>query len=208
MRPLVLVGGGGHCKSVIDVAESAGYAIKGILDIPDLLGVKILNYRVIGIDEDFYKYVQDCDFVVTLGFIKDPSHRIGLHDKILDAGGSLATIVAPTARISKYAEIGPGTVVLHNATINADTNIGMGCIINTGAIIEHDVVIGDYCHISTGAIVNGGCHVGDASFIGSQSVLRNGISVEPRCVVGAGSVVCSNILQQGIYFGNPARMKK
>lgn len=38
MRPLILIGGGGHCKSVIDVAESAGYTILGILDMPEMLG--------------------------------------------------------------------------------------------------------------------------------------------------------------------------
>lgn len=46
MRPLILVGGGGHCKSVIEAAESAGFTIKGILDLPEY--VVILDYPVIG----------------------------------------------------------------------------------------------------------------------------------------------------------------
>lgn len=45
-KPLILLGGGGHCKSVIDVAESAGYTI---LDKPELVGIKILDYEIVGV---------------------------------------------------------------------------------------------------------------------------------------------------------------
>ena len=38
MKPLILIGGGGHCKSVIDVVESAGYTILGIMDMPEMVG--------------------------------------------------------------------------------------------------------------------------------------------------------------------------
>ena len=48
-KPLILLGGGGHCKSVIDVAESAGYTILGILDKPELVGNKVLDYENIGV---------------------------------------------------------------------------------------------------------------------------------------------------------------
>ena len=73
-KSLVLVGGGGHCKSVIDAAESAGYVIKGILDLPEYVGNRILDYWIIGTDDDIPQYVSDNDFVVTLGFIKDATY--------------------------------------------------------------------------------------------------------------------------------------
>lgn len=157
-RSLILVGGGGHCKSVIEAAESAGYTIKGILDISSRVGEKVLDYTIIGTDDDIFLYTEDCDFIVTLGFIKDASLRIHLHDKIEKAGGHLATVIASTAHISRYAKLGEGTVVLHQAYINAELET-KGCIINTFANIEHDTVIGDYCHISTGVMVNGDCKV-------------------------------------------------
>lgn len=207
MRPLILVGGGGHCKSVIDAAESAGFTIKGILDIPENVGKSILGYQIIGTDDDIPGFVNDCDFVVTVGFIKDTSLRIRLHEKIEKAGGRLAIVIASTAHVSRYSEIASGTVVLHQAAINASTKIGKGCIINTSANIEHDAVIGDYCHISTGAMVNGDCKVGHCTFLGSQSVMVNGISVVDGCIIGAGSVVRKSFLKKGIYFGNPAVLK-
>src|SRR5690606_27604940 len=112
-KKLILVGGGGHCKSVIDFAESAGFQIQGILDIPENVGKKVLGYSIIGTDDQIPDYVNDAVFVVTVGHIKDASLRIKLHQKIVDAGGTLATIIASTAHVSKYAQIGEGSVIMH-----------------------------------------------------------------------------------------------
>lgn len=206
-KKLILVGGGGHCKSVIDVAESAGFQILGILDIPINVGNKVLDYSIVGTDDQIPYYVNDAVFVVTVGHIKDAALRIKLHQKIVDAGGILATIIASTAHVSKYAQIGEGSVIMHQAVVNADVIIGRGCIINTFANIEHDARIGDYCHISTGAMVNGNCKVGNETFFGSQSVMVNGIEITAGCVIGAGSLVRKNATQKGIYSGNPATFK-
>lgn len=204
---LILLGGGGHCKSVIDVAESAGYNILGILDMPEDVGKSILNYKVIGTDDNIPQYVDKAEFVITVGFIKNPSVRIKLYNRIKDVGGKLATIVASTAHVSKYAALGEGTVVMHQAVVNAGARIGVNCIINTFANIEHDAVIGDQCHISTGAMINGDCKLGNRCFIGSQSVLANGIEIGDDIIVGAGSFVRKNISVKGIYSGNPAILK-
>lgn len=206
-KKIILVGGGGHCKSVIDVAESAGYSIGGILDIPELVGSTVLGYPVIGTDDNISDYVEDALFVVTVGHIKDPSLRIKLHERIKSVGGHFATLVASTARVSRFASIGEGSVVMHQAVINADAHVGAGCIINTFANVEHDAVIGDYCHISTGTMVNGNCTVGQGVFLGSQSVLVNGISITDGCVFAAGSMIRKNIIRKGIYSGNPALLK-
>lgn len=206
-KNLILVGGGGHCKSVIDVAESAGFKIKGVLDIPENVGKKVLGYEIIGTDDQIPCFVNEVLFIVTVGHIKDAALRIKLHQKILDEGGSLATIVASTAYVSKHAHVGEGTVIMHNAVVNADATIGLGCIINTFANIEHDAQVGDYCHISTGAMVNGNCIVGSGTFLGSQSVMVNGIEIADGCVIGAGTLVRKNLKQKGVYSGSPAVLK-
>lgn len=207
-RPLILIGGGGHCKSVIEVAESAGYEIKGILDMPDEVGKEVLpGHKIIGIDEDIPQYVEKCDFVITVGFIKNPALRIKLYNKVKAAGGRLATIIASTAHVSKYAELGEGTVIMHQAFVNAGAKIGDNCIINTFVNIEHDAEVGNQCHISTGTMVNGECKIGENCFIGSQSVCANCIEIASDIIVGAGSVVRKSIRVKGIYAGNPAILK-
>lgn len=207
-RPLILIGGGGHCKSVIEVAESAGYEIKGILDMPDEVGKEVLpGHKIIGTDDEISLYVEECDFFITVGFIKNPALRIKLYNKVKVAGGRLATIIASTAYVSKYAEIGEGTVIMHHAFVNAGAKIGDNCIINTFVNIEHDAVVGNQCHISTGTMVNGECKIGENCFIGSQSVCANCIEIASDIIVGAGSVVRKSIRVKGIYAGNPTILK-
>lgn len=207
-RPLILIGGGGHCKSLIEVAESAGYEIKGILDMPDEVGKEVLpGHKVIGTDDEIPQYVEECDFIITVGFIKNPALRIKLYNKVKAAGGRLATIIASTAHVSKYAELGEGTVIMHHAFVNAGAKIGDNCIINTFVNIEHDAEVGNQCHISTGTMVNGECKIGENCFIGSQSVCANCIEIATDIIVGAGSVVRKSIRVKGIYAGNPAILK-
>ena len=207
MKPLILIGGGGHCKSVIEAAESAGYQILGVLDMPEEMGKEILSTKVIGTDDDIPTYVDRADFVITLGFIKNPATRIKLYNKVKEAGGKFATIIASTAYVSKYATIGEGTVVMHQAFVNAGAKVGNNVILNTFTNIEHDTVIGDQCHISTGTMANGDCKVGNNCFIGSQSVLANGITIGDDIIVGAGSVVRKPLTEKGVYIGNPAILK-
>jgi sugar O-acyltransferase (sialic acid O-acetyltransferase NeuD family) len=207
MKPLILIGGGGHCKSVMEAAESAGYSILGVLDMPENVGKNVLSTNVIGTDDDIPAYVDKAEFVITVGFIKNPAIRIKLYNKVKEANGKLATIIASTAYVSKYAEIGEGTVVLHQAFVNADAKVGCNVILNTATNIEHDAVIGNHCHISTGTMVNGECRVGERCFIGSQSVLANCITVGDDIIVSAGSFVRKSIAEKGIYAGNPVVLK-
>ena len=205
-KPLILVGGGGHCKSVLEAAESAGYQILGVLDMPEKVGKEVLSTKVIGTDDEIPAFVDKAEYVITVGFIKNPAIRIKLYNKIKEAGGKLATVIASTAYVSKYAEIGEGTVVLHQAFVNAGAKVGKNVILNTATNIEHDAVIGNHCHISTGTMINGECIVGERCFIGSQSVLANCITVGDDIIVSAGSFVRKSISGKGIYAGNPATL--
>lgn len=188
-KNLILLGGGGHCKSVIDVAESAGYTILGILDKPEEVGKKVLSYQVIGTDDDIDKYVDKAEFVITVGQIKSSTVRRQIAERVEKAGGRFATIIAPDAVVSKYATIGQGTVILHHCVVNADARIGINCIINTMVNIEHDVEIGDFCHISTGTMVNGTVKIGSDTFVGSGSIIYNNIEIPGRSIIPAGTTV-------------------
>ncbi len=185
---LVLVGGGGHCKSCIDVIEQEGkFDIKGIVDTPDRIGENVLGYEIVGSDNDLPLLVRDYSFfLITLGQIKSPYKRVALFEKIRDLGGKFPVIISPLAYVSPHAKIDVGTIVMHQALVNAAADIGKNCIINSKALIEHDAVIHDHCHISTGAVVNGGTDVGAKTFWGSNTVGREGIRVDALSVIPAG----------------------
>lgn len=205
MKPIILIGGGGHCISVIEAAESCGREIAGILDLAELVGGEVACYRIVGTDSDITRYADTCEFIVTLGSIKSAEKRKQLFYAILKAGATPATLIASTAYVSKRAVVKPGSVVLHHATVNAGAVVGSNCIINTAADIEHNTVIGDHSHISTGAMVNGDVIIGENSFAGSGSVIANNVKIAACTVIGAGAVVISDISAPGIYAGVPAK---
>lgn len=206
-KKLILIGGGGHCKAVIDVALSAGRNIMGIID-NNKRGETILGIPVIGGDEDIAAFAsKDVEFLITIGQIKSADIRKQIANAILAAGGKITKpIIAKTAHISMGATIGNGTVIMHNTVINSDAVIGKNCIINTGAIVEHDCHIGDFVHISTGAIINGGTSINSHCFIGSHATIANAIEIASKTVIGAGTTVIKDITTSGTYCGVPAKL--
>lgn len=188
-KDLFLIGGGGHCVSVIDVIEQTEkFNIQGILDVKEKVGSKVLNYPVIGTDRELEKLkAKDRYFLITLGQIQSADLRMMLFSNGTDIGLNWATVVSPLAYISKHAKIGEGTTVMHGVLVNAGAVVGRNCILNTKSLIEHEAQIHDHCHIATGAIVNGQCEVGAESFVGSLSVLRQNLVLPPKSFVQAGS---------------------
>lgn len=208
--PLILVGGGGHCKSCIDVIEQEGkYAIQGIIDEKEKPGQTILNYPVIGNDSMLKELIDKGNyFLITIGQIKSAAIRVRLFELLKSAGAKLATIISPTAHVSVHAVLQEGSIVMHGVIISAGTKIGSNVIINTNSLIEHDAEIANHVHISTAAVINGSVKIGREVFIGSNSVLINNIEVAGKAVIGAGSVVVNSITEPGTYAGNPAGLIK
>lgn len=205
-KPLILVGGGGHCKAAIDIAESAGYQILGILDQKDKVGEDVLGYKVIGVDDDIPLYVSQAEFLITVGFVINPTLRITLYNRVKEAGGVLATIVSPTAYVSKYTKIGEGTIIMHKAIICVGAKIGRNCIINTMADVDHCAEIGDFSHLSANVLVAGDAKVGDRCFCGIGSVISSGVSITSDVILGAGTLVVKNIEDPGVYVGHPSHI--
>jgi len=199
-KPIILIGGGGHCKSCIDVIEQEGkYRIVGILDLPEMLGKEILGYKIIGTDDDLPKFLKTVNnFLVTIGQIKSPAKRIALSQIVKKSGATLPVIVSPHAYVAKSSNIGEGTIIMHQAIVNSEARIGLNCIVNSNVLIEHETSIGDFCHISTGAIVNGQSSVGNRCFVGSNSTISNNVCIVDDAIISAGSIVLKDITTPGI----------
>jgi sugar O-acyltransferase (sialic acid O-acetyltransferase NeuD family) len=195
MEKIILIGGGGHCKSCIDVIEREGkYKIAGIVDVPEKLNENILSYEIIATDNDLQDLAKKYDyFLIALGHIKSPDKRIKLFNDLMQMGARFPVIKSPLAYVSPHAKVAEGTIVMHHALINAGASVGRNCIINNKALVEHDAVIEDHCHISTGAVVNGGVKIGSGSFFGSNAVCKEYIEIGENAVIGCGAVIVKNI---------------
>lgn len=190
-KRLILIGGGGHCKSCIDVIEQEGrYKICGILDQKERIGQKVLNYEIIGTDEMIGRLISEgFSFLITIGQIETAGPRVRLFQELRSLDAELATVVSPRAYVSQYASIGEGSIIMHHALVNAGASVGCNCIVNSKALIEHDASIADHCHISTAAAINGNTIIKAQTFFGSSAVSQEGAIIPAESFVKAASVV-------------------
>lgn len=194
MKVLYLIGGGGHCRSCIDVIEQEGkFRIKGIFDKKENIGNNVLGYQIIGSDDDILSYVSpETFFLITIGQIKSAELRFNIFEKLKSEKANFATVISPRAYVSPHAKLAEGSIVLHDVLVNASVEVGVNCILNSKSLIEHDAHIGNHCHISTAAVVNGGCNIENECFVGSNAVLKEGIVVPSKSIIPAGSFYRGN----------------
>ena len=191
MNPLLLIGCGGHARSLIDLIETGNqWRVHGLVGLPDQVGLDVLGYPVIGTDAQLMNLHGLCSTaLLAIGQLPDPKPRQRLAARLQDLGFQCPTLISPHAYVSRHARIGAGTVVGHGAIVHAGVVVGDHCILNSRALIEHDAHISDHCHLSTGTIVNGGVELGCGSFVGSGAMLREGLQLPAGTVISAGKRV-------------------
>jgi sugar O-acyltransferase (sialic acid O-acetyltransferase NeuD family) len=204
VKSIILIGGGGHCRSCIDVIEAEGiYNIEGIVKQTDGNSESVLGYKVLGDDEDLPKLKKiHPNALITVGQIKNAELRLKLFEKVRKLGFDLPTIISPRAYVSKNAILGIGTIVMHDALVNSGAKIGNNCIINTKSLVEHDVIVEDHCHLSTSSVVNGGSIIREKTFIGSNTTTKEFITVGKTSVIGGGLRVMSDVKENTLMKNN------
>ena len=193
-KEIILIGGGGHCRSCIDVIEiSQAFKIAGIVERPGSNKTKlILGYPIIGYDDELSTLRKQYDYaLITVGQIGSGTIRQDLFKGLKALGFILPVIISPLAHVSKHATIDDGTIVMHQAMVNAGAQIGKNCILNTQCLIEHDVKIGDHTHISTAAVLNGEAVIGSGSFVGSNATIAHGAKLPDNYFFKAKSLIIS-----------------
>lgn len=206
-KKILLLGGGGHCRSVLDCLMSTGkYKKIGIIDYDK--SASALGVDVIGTDDDLPRLLQEgwSHAFVTVGSVGRTTLRRKLFSLIRELGFTTPSIIDPSAIIARGTVIGEGTFIGKRAVVNTGSIIGECAIINSGAIIEHDCRIDDFAHISPGATLCGQVVVGKDTHIGAGSVVRQGICIGSNTIVGAGSVIVKDIPCEVKAFGNPCRV--
>lgn len=208
-RKLVLIGGGGHCKSVLDAALKTKQYDEIVITDPDIsTGTIILGCEVVGNDEMLpaLKERGFAEAFVTVGSIENSKARMKLAEMAKTIGFVFPIIMDPSASVSDHASVGAGTFIGKNSVINSEAVTGEHCIINTGSIVEHECVIGHFSHISVGTVLCGNVIVGDNSFVGAGSTVIQGMKIGCNSIVGAGALVKSNLPDDCLAVGIPAKI--
>lgn len=199
MEDIVLVGFGGHAKSVADCIEREGkYHIAGYTDVK----ASSDRYRYLGTDDAleaiFARGIANA--VVGIGYMGKGTIRQQLYRKLKDIGFDLPVIIDPSAVVSSSAIIDEGSFIGKCAVINADASICKMAIINTKALVEHECVVSEYAHVAVGAVLCGQVKVGVAAFIGANATVIQGVSVGDSAIIGANCTVLHDVEDNMKYY--------
>ena len=194
---LVIIGAGGHARSVADIALSCGIKEIVFWDKNARIGEKILDFSVTS-DETIIKDAQSIFLA-----IGDNLERAEFF-KILGDKNLLIKLVSKSAYMGYGTTMGKSNLVAHGAHLGPMVSVGDNNIINTHSVVEHECIIGSHNHISVNATMAGRCSIGDHVFVGAGAVIRDKISVCSNVTIGAGAIVVKNIVEPGIYVGSPA----
>ncbi len=196
---MLLYGGSGHAKVIIDCMYAMGKEVHGIFDDNPALKA-LLDVNVVGTYQS--SFLPEVPLVIAIGNnqIRQKVAQVIQH--------SFGLVHHPSALISTFARVEVGTVVFHNAIVQAGAVVGKHCIINTAASVDHDCELGDFVHISPNAALCGNVKVGEGTHIGTGASVIPGVKIGKWCTIGAGAVVIKDIPDYAVAVGVPARIIK
>ena len=205
MSSIAIFGVGGHAKVIADMAEQANHKIIGFFDDNPAAPRKVFSYAVLGGFQELvnlHKSMPELHVVIAVGKNTD---RKKLAEKFAQNDLKFATIIHPSAIISKYSQIGEGTVIMPGAIVNCSTEIGTHAILNTGCTVDHDCKISNFAHVAPGVSLCGNVKVGEGTLVGVGAKIAPNTTVGSWNIVGAGSTVISEIADNLTVVGSPAR---
>jgi len=210
MEKIIVLGGGGHAKVVMDAILAAGkYEIAAVVDPALKKGSKLMGAEVAGEDEElaglFSRGLKTC--ALGVGSVGDITARRDLYSIAKKMGFEFPALVHPRAFVSSFALLGEGTFVAAQAAVNPGAETGVCCLINTGAVVEHDCRLGDFVHVSPKAVLCGNVAVEQGAHIGAGATVIEGRRIGRNALVGAGSLVTGDIGPDSLWYGVPAREK-
>lgn len=188
MKRLLIVGAGGHGRSVAEAALAAGqYELVGFVDdaAPGLR--QVWEWPVFGATADLANCSQHADAVIVA--IGNNRLREELHERLEAAGFELATIVHPKGIVSPRAVIGAGSAIMAGAIVGTEAQLGAGVIVNCAAVVDHHCRVEDFGHLGVNAGMAGGSVLGRGAWMQAGSVLGYGVVVEAGVVLEPGKAL-------------------
>lgn len=202
MNQLAILGASGHGKVVADTAESLGWG--AVIFFDDAWPI-LQHNGVWPVQGNTNTLMETLDmFSGVIVAIGDNQTRQEKMKELIELNAKLVTLVHPSATVSQYATIGPGSVVFAGAIVNAGTHVGLGAILNTACSVDHDCILGEFVHISPGARLAGSVTVGDLSWVGIGANVKQKINIGSKAIVGAGAAVVHHIEAGHTVVGVPA----
>lgn len=205
IRPVIVLGAGGHATVLLDCLELSGREVLG-MTAPGGPHAGWRGVPVLGDDDVIVGYPpDDVELVNGLGTVSTDARRRRLFERWSDEGYSFASVVHPSAIIARDITAGEGVQIMAGVVIQPGCTLGADTIVNTRASVDHDAVIGAHVHIAPGCVLSGGVVVGEGAHLGTGCTVIQGVRIGRGALVAAGAVVVNDIPDGGRVRGVPAR---
>lgn len=179
---LLVVGAGGHGRSVAEVAELSGqFEVVGFLDDSLPSGEKVLNVPVLGNVISLASHLGAFDQVIVA--IGNNTMRERLLQQLTLVGVELATLIHPRAIVSPSVVLGAGSVVMAGAIVGTEAHLGIGVIVNCGAVVDHHATVEDFGHLGVNSSMAGGTVLGHSAWLQAGATLGYGVHVSANTVI-------------------------
>jgi len=194
IKPLILLGAGGHAKVLLDVLRLEERNVLGIVT-PDIVkGSKYLGLDVLGDDIELKQCnPSEIDLVNGIGSLPFQQLRWKVSDKVRSWGFTLSRVIHPSAVVSSDVLLDEGAQIMAGCVVQAGCLIGRDTIINTGSVIDHDCNIDENIHIAPGCVLSGGCKIGKSTHVGTGTTIIQNIRVGQGTVIAAGTTLYKDI---------------
>jgi sugar O-acyltransferase (sialic acid O-acetyltransferase NeuD family) len=213
-KQIAVYGAGGFGREVAWLAQSvviAGEDVEVVCFMDDdeaLSETRLNDLEVLPLLKAKEKYPKAC----AISGIGVPRIRELTMAKARAAGFGFATLIHPKTEMSRWVEIGEGSVICAGNILTTNIILGRHVQINLDCTIGHDVVMGDYATLGPGVHVSGCVHIGKRAYIGTGAVIIHGTQDQPLVIgddviIGAGACVTKSI-HNGTWGGVPARPLK
>lgn len=198
---LIIYGGGGHGKALIELVRALGvYRLAGIIDDGLPAGATILGLEVLGGGEKLPElYQRGIRMAINaVGGIGDLGVRERVFQRLAQAGFVSPAVVHPSAVVEPSANLSAGVQVFPLAYVGSEARLGFGCIINTGAIVSHDCQLGDLVNISPGAVLAGEVEICAGALVGMGATINLRVNIGPGARIGNSATVKNDVPAGGV----------
>lgn len=210
-RHLRIFGAGGSGREVAWLAKDAwgeSVDIGFMVDRPEYLTGSVNGFPVSLLVDS--PPLEDGRYLVALG---DPALRERFVGDCNRAGHIPTRLLHPRIEMSRWVEVGFGTVIYPYCVITSNVLIGDHVQINVASTISHDVIIGDYSTLSPGVHIAGNVQLGRGVFVGTSASIINGspgnpLNIGDGAVIAAGACVTEPVPTGAMVAGVPAIRKR